>query len=126
MKFHHIGIACESISLTLDGIKKLHDVDFVSQEYFDDKQQASVLLITLKDGTNLELVSGKIVASLVKKKISMYHICYEVEDIEGEIQRAKEKGALVISTPKESILFDGRRVAFLMYPYGMVEYLEAA
>lgn len=124
MKLHHLGIACEDIAKTLSKTKKLHDVQEVSEVIFDDKQQASVQLVTLNDGTRLELIAGKVVQSLVNKKVSFYHVCYEVEDIHVELEKAKNNGALVISMPKPSALFEQRLVAFLVFPYGLVEFLE--
>jgi methylmalonyl-CoA/ethylmalonyl-CoA epimerase len=126
MKLHHLGIACEDIAETLSKTKKLHDVQEVSEVVFDEKQQASVQLVTLSDGTRLELIAGKIVQSLVSKKVSFYHVCFEVEDIHVELEKAKENGAFVISMPKPSALFEQRLVAFLIFPYGLVEFLEKA
>ena len=108
----------------LSKTKKLHDVQEVSEVVFDEKQQASVQLVTLSDGTKLELIAGKIVQSLVNKKVSFYHVCYEVEDIHVELEKAKKNGAFVISMPKPSALFEQRLVAFLVFPYSLVEFLE--
>ena len=125
MKLHHLGIACGDTSVTLEKIKKLHDVRSVSELVYDQKQQAHVQLVSLNDGTNLELISGKVVKGLIEKKINLYHVCYEVSDIYFEVNRAKENGAHVISMPKPSALFEGCLVAFLIFPYGLVELLES-
>lgn len=124
MKLHHLGIACQSIEETLQNIEKLHGVTEKSEQVFDDKQQAYVQLVTLADGTKLELISGKIVSGLVAKKIGLYHVCYEVEDMKEALERAKANGADIVSMPKPSALFNEHSVAFLMFPYGLVEFLE--
>lgn len=126
MKQHHLGIACENIEKTLQSIERLHNVVEKSALVFDDKQQADVQLVTLADGTKLELISGKVVSGLLAKKISLYHVCYEVDDMKTELERAKANGASIISMPKPSALFNERRVAFLMFPYGLVEFLETS
>ena len=126
MKQHHLGIACENIEETLQKIEKLHDVVEKSALVFDDKQQAHVQLVTLADGTKLELISGKVVSGLVAKKIGLYHVCYEIDDMQVELEKAKASGASIVSMPKPSALFDERRVAFLMFPYGLVEFLETS
>jgi len=124
MKQHHLGIACEDISVTCTQIERLHQVIKKTDIIFDTQQQVHVQLLTLSDGTNLELVAGKVVQGLLKKRVNLYHICFEVADIENEVKRAVENGALLISTPKPSALFAQRKVSFLMYPYGLVEFLE--
>ena len=126
MQLHHLGIACKDINKTLEGIKKLHGVVSTTNVVFDEKQQAYVQLVTLEDGTSLELISGNIVKGLLEKKVNLYHICYQVDDMATEIYKAKQADALVISMPKPSALFDGKLVAFLMFPYGLVEFLEVS
>jgi methylmalonyl-CoA/ethylmalonyl-CoA epimerase len=78
MKFHHIGIASTDINKARESIKKLHDVVDDSGIVFDELQNASLCLLTLQDGTRLEIVAGPAVESYCKKNMTYYHICYEV------------------------------------------------
>ncbi len=126
MKFHHVGIACKDIKEELSAILKIHKVVKQSEIVYDAEQDARLMLLTLEDGSNLELISGQQVATLVKKNITYYHICFEVNDLEQEIQRLTESGALLISAAKPAILFDNRPVAFLRVSYGIIELLESA
>jgi len=125
MKFHHVGIACSNIDEEISNVLKIHDVISQSQTVFDVEQNAELVLLTLSDGSNIELISGKQVANLVKKNISYYHICFEVDDINFEIDRLVGENALLISPPKPAILFDNRMVAFLNVCYGLIELLSA-
>jgi len=122
MKFHHIGIATKDLKKSLEFIENNFDVVDVTQEIFDKNQNATLQMVQTKD-MNIELVSGKMVEKLIKSNTTYYHICYEVEDIFKAIDEFK--GAMVISTPKEAILFNNRLVAFLMTPLGLVELLNA-
>jgi methylmalonyl-CoA/ethylmalonyl-CoA epimerase len=124
MKLHHLGIACMNIHEEIDQISKIHEIKKRSPMIFDPEQDANLVLLTLEDGTNLELISGPRVGSLVKKGISFYHLCFEVEDIEREIERLLSQGALLISPAKPALLFDDRKVAFLKVSYGIIELLE--
>jgi methylmalonyl-CoA/ethylmalonyl-CoA epimerase len=124
MKQHHLGVACEDRDATCAQIEKLHQVVEKTDVIFDDQQQVHVQLLTLIDGTNLELVAGKVVQGLLKKRVNLYHICFEVADIDNEVKNAVVNGAILISTPKPSALFAQRKVCFLMYPYGLVEFLQ--
>lgn len=125
MKQHHLGIACADIELARDNIEKLHNVVDKTDVIFDPQQQVHVQLLTLADGTSLELVSGRVVLGLLQKKVNLYHICFEVDDIDVVMEHATQNGAALVSTPKPSALFEGRKVCFLMYPYGLVELLES-
>jgi methylmalonyl-CoA/ethylmalonyl-CoA epimerase len=124
MRFHHIGIACADINEEIANVSKIHDVVEVSKTVFDEKQNAQLVMLTLSDGTNIELISGKQVESLVKKNINYYHICFEVDDINEEIERLTAENAFLISAPKPAILFNNREVAFLKVSYGIIELLS--
>ena len=122
MKFHHIGIATKDLKKSLEFVQKNFEVINFSEEIYDEKQDATLQMIETKD-VNIELVTGTVVEKLIKAKTSYYHICYEVEDIYKAIEEFQ--GAILVSSPKEAVLFDNRLVAFLMTPLGLVELLNA-
>ena len=122
MRFHHIGIATKDIAKTINWVKQHFQVQKVSELLYDPKQDAHLQMIETVDA-NIELVSGNVVEKFINKGITYYHICYEVDDIEEAINSFKN--SLIISKPTEAILFDNRKVAFLMTPIGIVELLEA-
>lgn len=124
MKFHHVGVACKDIQAELQNIRKLHKIIEETPVVFDENQQAELCMITVEDGLNIELVSGAPVENLLKKRISYYHICYEVDDIDQSIESLIGNGGMLISPPKDAILFNNRKVAFLMLSYGIVELLN--
>jgi len=125
MKFHHVGVACRNIDEEIVNISKIHQIIKKSLVVFDKEQNAELVLLTLSDGTNIELISGKPVETLLKKTITYYHLCYEVDDINLEIERLVNEHAFLISPPKPAILFDNRKVAFLNVSYGMIELLSS-
>jgi len=125
MKLHHIGIACKNIDEEITTISKIHHVVNQSLKVFDEEQNAELVLLTLADGTNLELISGKQVEAFVKKNITYYHLCFEVDNINSEIERLVNDGALLISSPKPAVLFNNRLVAFLNVSYGIIELLNS-
>jgi methylmalonyl-CoA/ethylmalonyl-CoA epimerase len=125
MKFHHIGIACKNINEQIAEVSAIHEIIEQSPIVFDVEQNATLVLLTLANGTKLELISGKVVETLVKKNITYYHLCFEVEDIYAETERLVNEGALLISPPKPAVLFNNRMVTFLNVSYGMIELLNA-
>ena len=125
MKFHHVGVACKNINEELVNISAIHQVIEKSATVFDQAQNAELVLLTLADGTRIELISGKPVETFLKKNITYYHLCFEVDDIDTEIDRLVNAGAFLISEPKPAILFNNRKVAFLNVSYGMIELLNS-
>lgn len=125
MRFHHLGIACKNLDQELESIRSLHEVVSVSEIVFDPEQNARLCMIGTAEGLNIELIAGGQVENLVKKRISYYHVCYETDDLEAEIESFRDKGAFVVSDPKPAILFQGKRVAFLLVSYGLIELVES-
>jgi len=125
MRFHHIGVACKNIAAEIVSVCKIHEIATISTTVFDPEQNAELALLTLGDGTHIELIAGKQVESFVKKNITYYHLCFEVDDIHAEIERLIREHAMLISSPKPAILFDSREVAFLQVSYGLIELLNS-
>ena len=124
MKFHHLGVACRNIREEVEIITKIHDVVNISSIVFDPLQKAELCIITTADGFSIELISGEQIEKLIKKRISYYHICFETNDINTEIERLVNLGAFLVSEPKPAILFDNNIVAFLQVSYGLIELVQ--
>ena len=121
MKFHHIGIATKNIEKTLEWVSEHFQIINISDKVYDANQDAYLQMIETID-VNIELVSGNIVEKLIKKNITYYHVCYEVDNLQEAM--TSFKNSIVISNPVKAILFDNRKVAFLFTPIGIVELLE--
>ena len=125
MKFHHIGIACQK-----DKVKKL--ISFFSlfrgkliKNIFDDKQNANLYLIKIGD-IYFEIIEGKVVKNLLKRGISIYHICFISDNLEEDIKLLTNFGCILISPPKPAVLFNNKKVCFLLTPFNFfIELLEA-
>ena len=124
-KFHHIGVACDDIEHTRQFIGSFMDVVSESKIVFDELQNATLCMLSISGGLQIELIEGEQVKSLLKRGISYYHTCYSVQDIEKAILYLQTKGnVFVISDAKPAILFNDHKVAFLKTPLGVIELLE--
>ena len=81
-RFHHIGIACKDIESLIKWIRLTHKILSVTDIIYDPEQEASVCLIKTAGGLEIELISGLKVENIIKKGISYYHLCYEVDNNE--------------------------------------------
>jgi methylmalonyl-CoA/ethylmalonyl-CoA epimerase len=124
LKLHHIGIATDDIDRGITYIQNLMGVKEVSDIVYDPNQNANLCMVTAEDGTLYELIAGEVVKSYLKKRVFMYHSCYLAEDFAGSIDHLTHIGAVMVSEPKETVLFHGKRVAFFMTDIGMIELLE--
>ena len=124
MKVHHVGIVCKNIEKAIREYKKLYNVIETSEIVYDELQNASLCLLKTNTGLDVEFISGEQVVNLLKSKITYYHICYAVEDLEAAIKHFEDNGSLVVSEPKPAILFDGKRVTFIMTKTGLIELVE--
>ena len=119
MNFHHLGIATDNIDNSINFIKENFEIISYTNKVYDPLQDAELVLIKTKD-VNIELVSGLAVDAFIEKR--HYHVCYEVGNIDKSIKKFSQ--SIIVSPPKNAILFNNRKVAFLLTPIGLVELLE--
>ncbi len=124
MKINHIGYACKDILESLEFLKRIYKINNIGECVYDKNQEVNLCLVDIKDSVPIELVSGEKVNLFVDKGVSIYHVCYECEDINSEIEKFKANGATLISRPVPAELFGGNLVAFLSTNLGIVELLE--
>lgn len=123
MKFHHVGCAVSDIEKAKIKMATMLNAT-PTETVYDPNQDASLCMLHLADGSQVELVAGNVVTPFIKKSVTYYHICYAVDDIDVAIDGFKKTGGMVVSPPQEAILFDYKRVAFLITPIGLIELLE--
>ena len=128
MKIHHIGYLVKNIEKS---IREFECLGYSIQQniMLDDYRKVKICFLK-KDGYVVELVSpvceNSSVAGLMKKKENTaYHICYETDNIDMEIQHLCEMGYVICSEKHEAVAIEGKPVAFLMHPnLGMIELLD--
>ena len=128
MKIHHIGYLVKKLERARTAFEGLGYV--VEQETVRDEYRKIDILFLEKNGYRVELVSpydsSSVVAGLLSRTgNSPYHVCYEVGNLDAEIERLRDARYVVSSEPAPAPACNGSRVAFLIHPYmGMVELLE--
>lgn len=112
-RVEHIAIAVNSLS---DSISMLRDTFGIPLEY--EEQVGSTRLAMMPVGeTYIEFLEGNGQENAVNQWIAakgagLYHICFEVEDIEGALAELKAKGVkLRDETPR--IGHGGAKIAFI-------------
>jgi methylmalonyl-CoA/ethylmalonyl-CoA epimerase len=132
VRFHHVGYAVASIQAYLeDFLLPLMQPESVTSPVADPIQRVRVCFVHMQGGTVIELVEPLDEHSPVREIVGsqrggLYHLCYEVDDLDGEIRRFRDKRCLPLGKPVPAAAFDGRRIVFLLTPQrDLIELLEA-
>lgn len=127
-RFHHTGIATSSVDRALN---RLTDVGIGEvTEFVDSRQGVRGKFVAIGDSL-LELLEpldgDETLAPWLENGNRLYQIAFEVDDFDGEIDRARSKNLRIVREPLPAVAFGGRRVAFLMPIPGMlIELIESA
>lgn len=115
MRLDHIAVAVDNLEESLRFYKETLGLECISEEVVEEQ---GVRVAKLEVGnTHIELLEplgpdtpvGKFIA---KRGAGLHHICVGVEDIEGELDRLKQKGVKLIDE-KPRTGADGASIAFL-------------
>ena len=130
MKIHHIGYLVDSIE---NAAREFERLGFSRiGEIVEDLVRDIYILFLANAGQAVELIQPISEASPVyglreKYRNSLYHICYETDDLQGEIQNMKNRnGYLLMQTPQSAPAIPGcPNVAFLINRHiGIIELVE--
>lgn len=111
----HIGVVTDDIDATAAVYAQL---GYMKGEISVDETQ-KVKICFLANGTSkIELVEPlnekSSVNKLLKKNgVSLYHLCYEVEDIEKSVEQLVEEGFILMFRPVEATAFANRLICYL-------------
>ncbi len=130
MKLHHVGIVVNNIQESLGELKKYLSFETTSAIMPVGSQKVNICL--LKIGSPfLELIEpaspDSAISEFAKSGGGIHHLCFEVKDIQTELELLAKKGATILVNPVKG--FDERRIAFADLntkntKCGLVELLE--
>lgn len=130
LRFHHLGLAVRQPEPALAFLRTLNYE--IGPRVHDELQRVNLMLCTSESMPDVEVVfraseAGPLDAILKRTDAQLYHVCYEVDDLEAVLLAMREDGhrphCVVPRTP--AILFGGRLVSFYyLGGFGLVELLE--
>ena len=130
MKLHHIGIVVNSIQESLGELKNYLNFETTSSIMPVGSQKVNICLLKIGDPF-LELIEpaspDSAISEFAKSGGGIHHLCFEVKNIESELEEFARKGATILVNPVKG--FDERRIAFVDLntkntKCGLVELLE--
>lgn len=129
MKIDHIGYAVKRIDRAIDAFQKL---GYQFGQVINDTDRNVRLAFGENEGYRIELVAplDKKQESPVDQYLSNavgipYHICYQTEDLDVEVEDLIKQGYKVVIEPRPAVAFGGCRVVFMMnIGFGLMEIVE--
>ena len=112
-RVEHIAIAVDSLQQSMD---LMRDVLGSDVEYEEQIGQTRLAMLPVGE-TYVELLEGQgpesgVTHWIKEKGTGLYHICFEVEDIDGALDELRAKG-VKIQTGSPRIGHGGAKIAFL-------------
>ena len=129
MRIHHYGLATNNLDQAMEAFRSLGYQ--VNEPVLDPIQRVKVALASREGEHPIELVcddegGGQVRGILSKSGSGLYHICYEVDQLEETIATLRAKGYLLLHKPTPATAFDKRRIAWLYNRnIGLIELLES-
>ena len=125
-RFHHVGIATNSIDSFAD---RISDLCSGTSTRFTDLTQGIQGMFVEIGNMNLEILEpfgdDLTLEPWLTVGNRIYQIAFEVNDLDAELKKARSKGIRVVREAHPAVAFDGRRVAFLMPAPGiLIELIE--
>jgi len=115
LKLHHIGIVVQNINESLEEISNFLSFESTSLPTMVGSQKVNICFLKTNN-VYIELIEpadpDSPITSFVKEGGGFHHLCFEVDDIQQEIDKMVKNGARLIVAPVKG--FENRITAFLM------------
>ena len=115
LKLHHIGIVVQNINESLGEISNFLNFESTSLPTIVGSQKVNICFLKTNN-VYIELIEpadpDSPIISFVKEGGGFHHLCFEVDDIQQEIDDMVKKGAHLVVAPVKG--FEDRLIAFLM------------
>ncbi|OWY71173.1 hypothetical protein B7486_11260 [cyanobacterium TDX16] len=126
--FHHVGVAVRELSAAVEQLAALFGARTDSEIVHDPEQGVFIQFVTVA-GLRIELLAPAAdpcpLDPILKRGVAIYHVAYEVPDLDAELRRLSTTQVRLVSHPKPAVAFGGRRVAFVVFQGMMFELIEA-
>jgi methylmalonyl-CoA/ethylmalonyl-CoA epimerase len=113
-KLEHVGYITDNIAQTAASFQLLgYEADAVVD---DDTQRTCICFLRKPGETNIELVEpyedNKTMQKMLKRGVSPYHTCYEVDDINAAYEEMLDNDFTPLFEPVEAPALDDRLICY--------------
>ena len=131
MRLHHIAYITKNIENKAEELRKLFGIQKAAEPVVDAGQGVRIQFLDL-GSTQLELLEplgpDSPVAKRAQKSPGLFHLCFEVENLEETLRMLEATGeATIIKPPQPAPAIENRRVAFVVTTGNdLIEFVELA
>ena len=131
MRLHHIAYVTQNVEEKATKLANLLGFQMAGPPMIDEVQRVRAQFMKMGDGGLLELLEPYGEKSPVQRHLQkgggLYHLCFEVNDLDVTLQRLRDSGdAIVVCEPVPAPAIDNRRVAFVVTTdRDLIEFVEA-
>ena len=115
LKLHHIGLVVQNINESLGEIANFLSFESISLPTIIGSQKVNICFLKTNN-VYIELIEpteeNSPITNFAKEGGGFHHLCFEVDDIQQEIDRMVKNGAHLVVAPVKG--FEDRLLAFLM------------
>jgi methylmalonyl-CoA/ethylmalonyl-CoA epimerase len=130
MQLNHTGFVVGNIEAGIEDFSKRLQATWDGKVTHDPYQRVNVCFLTVGNAV-IELVQPATEESPVSRFLSrgggLHHLCYEVDDLDVQLELMSLRGVIIASPPRPAIAFANRRIAWVMTGQRMlIELLETS
>jgi methylmalonyl-CoA/ethylmalonyl-CoA epimerase len=131
MRLHHVAYVTRSVAEKMAQFSEMLGCRPAGPIVTDEVQGVRIQFMEMSDGSLLELLEPYGERSPVKRHLlkggGIYHVCFEVDDLDRTLRRLQEAGdAIVVGEAGPAPAINNRRVAFVVTTTGdLFEFVEA-
>jgi methylmalonyl-CoA/ethylmalonyl-CoA epimerase len=131
-RLDHVGFVVPSIEKSVSGFLRSLGGNWDGRVFEDPYQRVKVAFLMVRPGDpRIELVEpnaadAPVNSFLANRGGGLHHVCYEVDDLEGELASSRSRGGRIAKRPHPAVAFGGRRIAWVITAEKLlVEFLES-
>jgi methylmalonyl-CoA/ethylmalonyl-CoA epimerase len=131
MRLHHVAYTTNDLDKKATELAVLFGFKPIAAPVYDPAQQVRIQFLDMGDGSLLELLEPHDDKSPVTRHLKtgggLYHLCFEVDDLVGTLERLGNSGeAVVVCDPVPAPAIENRRVAFVVTSSrDLIEFVES-
>ena len=132
MRLHHVAYVTGNLEQKATELASLLGLQLVGSPVVDTVQGVRIQFMKTGEAGLIELLEPYGEKSPVQRHLQkgggLYHLCFEVDDLEGTLQRLRDTGdVMVVCEPVPAPAIDNRRVAFVVTAdRDLIEFVETA
>ena len=125
MYLHHVGVVVDKLDEAIPIFEVWMGARRVGGVIEDEDQQARIQLFTMGQDSLLEVIEPMTREASGQHQVGEYHLCYTVPDLDAEMRRLHDLGAVVTHPITRVPFFNDQRIGFLATTSGqLLELLE--